>query len=98
MKRLYNLTRNNLESDIYDGLYGIASERLLTENDLAGLSKADLKIMRNEIFARYGYTFKTSDMREYFEKQSWYSAEYSDVSSMLTDIEKTNISFIKSHE
>ena len=35
-------------------------------------SKIDLRIMRNEIYARHGYVFKDNELRNYFEKQSWY--------------------------
>lgn len=80
------------------GQYTVASERLLTEDDLAGLSARELKIMRNEIFARHGYIFKTEDMKAHFNSQPWYEGRYDDVSSMLSDIEIKNVSFIKRHE
>jgi hypothetical protein len=66
--------------------YPEASNRYLTSQDLAGKSVWDLKVMRNEIFARYGYRFKSEDMREYFNKQAWYKPEYDDVTSQLTEI------------
>lgn len=50
----YAVTDNTPE-DRGMGQYPFASERLLTEDDLAGRSAYDLKIMRNEIFARHGY-------------------------------------------
>ena len=31
----------------------------------------DLKVMRNEIYARLGYIFKTDDMKNYFNEQNW---------------------------
>ena len=74
------------------------SNRLLTENDLRGLSKQELRILRNEIFARHGYIFQTQEMKTYFQNQSWYSPRYNNVNSMLTDIEQKNIAFIKRHE
>lgn len=80
------------------GQYTFASERLLTEEDLIGLTGRDLKIMRNEIFARHGYIFKTEDMKAHFNSQPWYEGKYDDVSSMLSDIEVKNVSFIKKHE
>lgn len=80
------------------GQYAFASERLLTEDDLAGMTGRDLKIMRNEIFARHGYIFKTEDMKAHFNSQPWYEGRYDDVSSMLSDIEIKNVSFIKKHE
>ena len=75
-----------------------ASERLLSASDLSGLSKYDLKIMRNEIFARHGYVFQTKDMKNYFQNQSWYTPRYSNVTSMLTSIEQKNIAMIKRYE
>jgi hypothetical protein len=78
--------------------YPEASNRYLTSQDLAGKSVWDLKVMRNEIFARYGYRFKSEDMREYFNKQAWYKPEYDDVTSQLTEIEIANIKLIKQYE
>ena len=78
--------------------YDVACERKLTEDDLAGMSKKELRLMRNWIFARHGNIFSTTEMRNYFEQQPWYQGRYSNVTSMLTDIEKYNINFIKEHE
>jgi len=80
------------------GQYMHASKRLLSADDLDGMTKQELKIMRNEIFARYGYKFKTPDMQEHFASQSWYQPTVTDVSRRLTPIEKKNIEFIKSFE
>ena len=91
-----NLVANNHPTS--SGIYPQASERLLTRNDVLNLSKYQLKIMRNEIFARHGYIFKTPDMKYYFSQQSWYHGQYSDVNSMLSVIEKQNIELIRKHE
>jgi len=80
------------------GNYQKASEKLLTSSDIVNLNKYELKIMRNEIYARYGYIFKTADMRTYFQSQSWYSPRYDDVTSFLTETEKRNIELIKRYE
>jgi len=74
------------------------SQRLLTENDLIGLSKEELRIMRNEIYARHGYIFKSQDLRDYFSSKSWYSPQYNDISSKLSTVEKKNVEFIRGHE
>jgi hypothetical protein len=44
-----------------------ASEKILTSSDVSTLTKNELKMMRNEIYARHGYIFKASDLRLYFE-------------------------------
>jgi hypothetical protein len=80
------------------GRYQQASTRLLTSADIQGLPSKELKIMRNEIFARHGYIFKTNDMKAYFTAQPWYRPQRADVSSMLTAIEKKNVEFIKQAE
>jgi len=89
---------DDVATDADKGRYVFASERLLTKDDIAGLSYSDLRIMRNEIFARHGYIFKTKDMQEYFNAQSWYIPRFSDVSDQLNEIEKKNVAFIKSYE
>jgi hypothetical protein len=80
------------------GLYPQASIRPLTHNELIPLSKWQLKIMRNEIFARHGYIFKGAAMRNYFNAQPWYYPRLRDVSHLLTSIEQKNISFIQRYE
>lgn len=42
---------------------------------LPTLSKADLRLLRNTIFALYGVHFKSADLSKYFDKQVWYSDE-----------------------
>ena len=55
----------------------------------------ELRLMRNEVFARHGYIFKTNEMREYFSSQDWYEPKFDDVNHLLTDLEKVNILLIK---
>ena len=71
--------------------FHIASERVLSIDELKKYSKEELDIMRNEIFADYGYIFKTEKWSNYFELQDWYrqNSNYSD--KLLTKIEKLNV-------
>jgi len=85
------------------GDYPEASTRYLSREELIKLNPKQLRIMRNEIFARYGYVFKSSDMREYFENLSWYKNllkldAKNNASSLLTETEKANIILIKKIE
>ena len=77
------------------GDYPDASIRILTPSELSGYSKRELKLMRNEIFARHGYIFKTDDMKNHFASKQWYEPKYNDVNGMLTDVEKQNINTIQ---
>ena len=80
------------------GSYPYASQRLLTDEDVKNLSQYALRIMRNEIYARHGYIFQNTEMKDYFSTQAWYSPLYNDVNSMLSAIEKSNIELIKRYE
>lgn len=87
------------EKSWYPGRYPQASERYLSAADVQYMSKAELELMRNEIFARHGYIFTKNDkMIKYFSSQSWYNPLYYDVNNMLSKIEKENIALIKIYE
>lgn len=58
------------------------------------LTIRELDIMRNEIFAEYGYRFQTKEWQDYFSKKSWYSPLHDDVNHLLTEIDKANIKTI----
>ena len=79
-------------------IYPQASERLLTPDDVSNLTGWELKIMRNEIFARHGYIFKKEEMRNYFMYEKWYVPRFENVDGMLSDVEKKNIELIKRYE
>ena len=86
-------------ADNYSGRFPEASMRLLTRDDLIKMTKKDLKIMRNEIFARYGYKFQTGgEMDNYFKKQDWYSEQHDNVNYFLTDLERENMKLIQQIE
>ena len=83
---------------VYNGfIFPDSDIRKLTSADLTYLSKEQLKIARNEIYARHGHIFQTKDMQAYFAKQSWYR-ENPYFKGKLTDIETYNIELIKSRE
>ncbi len=80
------------------GIYPWTSTRYLNESDLENLNTRQLKIMRNEIFARHSYIFSTEAMRDYFNQQSWYSPLQKDVSNELSEIEVHNLNLLKQTE
>ncbi|MDO5348979.1 MAG: YARHG domain-containing protein [Lachnospiraceae bacterium] len=78
-----------------------SSIRPLTSADLAGLTKDQLRIARNEIYARHGRKFDSEDLSDYFNSKSWYRgtiapADFRD--SMLSQVEKDNLQVIKKAE
>ncbi|MBE5105675.1 YARHG domain-containing protein [Bacillus thuringiensis] len=95
---VYNVTPPPTAQYVYNGfIFPDSDIRKLTSSDLRYLSKEQLKIARNEIYARHGHIFQTKDMQVYFSKQSWYR-ENPYFTGKLTDIETYNIELIKSRE
>ena len=78
-----------------------SASRLLTEADLANLTQEDLRIARNEIYARHGRKFLDEGLQEYFNGKSWYNGtiEPDDFKEdMLSEIERTNEDTIVNYE
>ncbi|RZJ78966.1 MAG: YARHG domain-containing protein [Flavobacterium sp.] len=75
-----------------------ASTDNLTEATLKKLSKLDLQIIRNTIFARHGYTFKKKNYRQFFNPVEWYVPISNNIDGQLTAIEKKNIALLQKFE
>lgn len=78
-----------------------SSTMLLTFDDIKDLSGEQLRLARNEIYARHGRKFEDEWIRSYFESQWWYNgiidaADFSE--DMLSDIERSNTEFIMMYE
>ena len=73
-------------------------EQRLTESDIEGIDSDFLRLLRNSIFAKHGYIFKSDDLMEFFSCYDWYNPLKTDVTHELSDIENYNIQLIKSHE
>lgn len=88
------------------GKYEFASYQYLSEQKLKSYSSWDLRIMRNEIYARHGYIFNRSPkMITYFSKQDWYrktlKISTDDIyiyKTKFSDIERDNVLLIKKVE
>ncbi len=75
-----------------------SSTRYLTRQDLAGLTKEQLRLARNEIYARHGRKFQTQD---YFNSKSWYVGTIEPKNfreEYLNIYEKENVKLIQSLE
>lgn len=78
-----------------------SSTTYLTRADLAGLSQEQLRLARNEIYARHGRKFKTKEIQEYFNGKSWYTGTIESNAfkdEYLNSYEKENIKLIQSLE
>jgi hypothetical protein len=94
----YALKRTEFVYKADAGIYPTTSTALLTEEDVADMDIQDFKIMRNEIYARHGYSFKDKELRNYFDQQLWYMPMSIDVREELTEIEAKNIDLIYQYE
>lgn len=94
-----------LDDRHFKGCFGksISSEErlLLTEEEqdfsvwkTEHLSIEDLDIMRNEIFADYGYQFNSAKWQDYFGQFDWYQPRFDNVDDQLTERDKANIKTI----
>ena len=78
----------------------IINEKFTSPYIIASFNEKELRILRNEIFARKGYQFKSKDLQEYFSKFEWYTPLYSEneIANYLDEIDRHNIEVIKKFE
>lgn len=79
-----------------------SSIKELKKSDLEDLSKSELRLARNEIYARHGRRFQDQELQDYFDSQEWYMGyiepeDFID-SEELSDLKRKNINFIKKFE
>jgi len=91
-------TEDNRDENEIKGDFPEASASVLTDEDLRNKIPWELRVMRNEIFARLGYKFKSEEMRDYFLNKSWYIPLYDNVDGLLSKTETENIELIKRYE
>ena len=72
--------------------------KLISEAMLRGLSLHELRLLRNEIYARHGRVFKTLWLQQYFGGQMWYEANEDFKDEEMTGPDKTNVETIVAYE
>ncbi len=86
-----------VESVIFRGDWQPLTEPL-EGKDLHWITKSQLRILRNTVFARHGHSFRSQDLREHFENFDWYLPRSGDVSADLTATEQENVALIAERE
>ncbi len=74
------------------------STNIVTDDTLGALFAEDLRVLRNEIYARHGRVFKDKKLQKYFDAQSWYKANPDFTDDQLNEIEVQNLAKIKEAE
>jgi hypothetical protein len=62
------------------------------------LNKNELRLLRNTIYAKYGYIFNSPDLQRHFSQFSWYNGTKRNVDSELTVSDRENIRIIQNIE
>lgn len=75
----------------------VSSFEYLSEEELKAKTKEELRLLRNEIFARKGYVFKSEDLSTYFKTKTWYKPD-AKVTVALSDEEQNYIDRVKAIE
>lgn len=71
----YVETEENSDEDS-DYIIRDSDSRYLTEADVEGLSLQEINYAKNEIFARKGRKFNSSELQNYFNSKDWYTGLY----------------------
>ena len=74
-------------------IFPLSDRRLIAPEELDGLSREELRIARNEIFARRGRKFKTRSLKRHFSQFPWYRPHSWNVA--LNAVERANVELIK---
>ena len=76
-----------------------ASNRVLTQDEINQMSKDELALARNAIYARHGYQFKNPELKEFFDAQPWFKSSITELDAVnKTNIEQANINMIQARE
>ncbi|GAA4111441.1 hypothetical protein GCM10022393_09140 [Aquimarina addita] len=83
--------------------YPEASFIKFNEDDISNLTFSELKIVRNELYAKHGYKFNNENIATIFYKKEWYKKFESKGGELtknviLSDIEKHNVEIIRKVE
>ena len=96
--RFFAFTKyENITSEFFQGFFlgeDVELEDYIGVIVFRHLSIKDLDVMRNEIFADYGYKFKTEQWQNFFGQLDWYKPKFDNVDAKLNAIEKANIQLI----
>jgi hypothetical protein len=103
---IYDSAGNDLVESFYeeedDYIIPDSDTRLLTEDDVEGLSLQEINYAKNEIYARHGRMFDSKELQDYFNSKSWYEGTISpnkfDKGGYISTVENKNAAFLAEME
>ncbi|MEM9328166.1 MAG: YARHG domain-containing protein [Bacteroidota bacterium] len=94
----FRTIENGVNEYLYEHEFTL-SNRIIDETVLLRFDASGLRLLRNEIFARKGYQFRSEDLKEHFSQFNWYEPRHVDAEDLaLSEIERINIALISSQE
>ena len=108
-KQLSEIERKNLQTiaaaqktqrrlTLSPGDMELFENRAITEPMLRGLSLYELRLLRNEIYARHGRMFRALWLQQYFYGQPWYQPDEDFKDESVSGIDKLNVETIVKFE
>ena len=108
-KKLSTIERKNLEMlttaqkkqrkvALLPGDMELFENKAITELLLRGLSLHELRLLRNEVYARHGRMFRAEWLQQYFYQQPWYSPDENFKDESLSGNDKLNVETIVKYE
>lgn len=93
-----NIRKQQRRVAVAPGDMELFENKLITEQMLHGLSLHELRLLRNEIYARRGRSFQTMWLQQYFGSQMWYDPKEDFKDESISGTDKTNIETIVAYE
>jgi hypothetical protein len=73
-------------------------KKTIAESMLQGLSLHELRLLRNEVYARHGRVFRAEWLQQYFYSQPWYTSDENFKDEELSGSDKLNVETIVRYE
>lgn len=89
---------HDLGYGVAPGLMYLFHSTPLTNSLVRGLTLYDLRIIRNEVYARHGRRFETPWLRDHFKNEPWYTPRPEFTIAELSEVEKANVKLIQAVE
>ena len=108
-KQLTELERKNLQTiatagskqrrlAVSPGDMELFENKIITERMLKGLSLHELRLLRNEIYARHGRAFRAIWLQQYFWSQPWYEQKEDFQDEQISGTDKLNVETVVRYE